>query len=476
MGAEAVFSNDLVLTEQLVIPDGAVIDLNEKGMTVVDSNGSPDNSKFGIVVSGEAMIKNGTIIAEKDIAQAIRVTDNGSLVLDNVVIDSDATASAIVLNDPERVGNSMSLVMNGGSIVSSGFAITTNGNTGNTYDVTISGTTIESAGVALYFPGEGDYNLSDIDVVAGEVGLEYSGSGVLNISDSSFISKATELKVDNDGNGPNVDSGAGISISPYENKTAVVNLENVVSEGVVGLYQQYRSAGSTIVTNIDGGDYNGSQYSICCYDGTINLLRELEVEQSVLLDGGIFDGNGNTISSEGILASNGKNTEACIITASGTLQNIVIDNDGCSWGGTNVTLTGNLDVINVTSGNGASYAYNIANGGGHNLSVSTSTFYGWGTIGSGFASAVFKECTFAKGEGLYDALAGFYSDVTYEGCTFELNANGDGVNFYVDERSSSSNPVGTLKNCKLDNGTLITAENLASSLVVEGSEVKVSNS
>ena len=172
-------------------------------------------------------------------------------------------------------------------------------------------------------------------------------------------------------------------------------------------------------------------------------------------NGGVFDGNGKTIS----VTVGGDNY--AVMTNGGTIKNLTIDNGFRGIVIMNANQTVYLDNV-VSSGEGVCYALNTAEGNSTQDLVATNcTFNGWSSW-SLLKSATFTNCKFGQGTyytNVYGRLGKPYVNTLFDGCEFCSK-------FYIDLSALGADQKVTLKNCTV-NGVKITAENWTSLVAPE---------
>ena len=182
------------------------------------------------------------------------------------------------------------------------------------------------------------------------------------------------------------------------------------------------------------------------------LMNDLEFDASlkcpygnsvgVAQRGGIFDGNGHT------LTVNGSGNYYAIITYGGTITNLKIDAGFRAI----VLYTPVEDVIldNVTiAGDGICYGFNTAEYPtleGIDIVVTNSTIMGWVSFAGPYASVTFENCNFVQGI-YYDNVVGRlvkpYVSTEFTNCTFVKNA-------YLDLSGLGKGESVYLVGCKID--------------------------
>ena len=167
-------------------------------------------------------------------------------------------------------------------------------------------------------------------------------------------------------------------------------------------------------------------------------------------NGGVLDGNGNTLSVECYGDDYG------IMTSGGTIKNLTIDS-GCR---AIMIMSPTEDVIleNVYVVGDILYPINTGEAGAADvdLIVTGSTFGGWSSFAN-IASARFTDCAFVAGNygygWPYDCLVKPYVNTVFTDCTFDAEGG-----YYLDLSALGADCTVTLTGCTVG-GTVITAEN-----------------
>ena len=172
-------------------------------------------------------------------------------------------------------------------------------------------------------------------------------------------------------------------------------------------------------------------------------------------NGGLFDGNNNTLS----VTIGGDNY--AVMTSGGTIKDLTVDNGFRGILVMSPTQTVYLNNV-VSSGEGVCYALNTAEGDSTQDIVATNcTFDGWCSW-SEIKSATFTNCTFGQGTyytNVYGRLGKPYVNTLFDGCNFCSK-------YYIDLSALKADQKVTLKNCTV-NGVKITAENWTSLVAPE---------
>ena len=263
---------------------------------------------------------------------------------------------------------------------------------------------------------------------------------------------------------------AGHQIDPR----AAVSFENCTLDGVALTAENL----STLVTsNISNATLISSEGEVKFASTTADLQAALADGKNVVLandlaikegitapygnktalsqNGGVFDGNGKTITAElpgdnYLYMTNGGTTKNVNIT--GVFRGVVI---------MNANQTVYLENV-VSGGKGVVYALNTAEGNSTQDLVATNcTFNGWSSW-SLLKSATFTNCTFGQGSeysNVYGRLLRPYVTTVFDGCDFCSKC-------YIDLSALVAEQMVTIKNCTV-NGVKITAENWTSLVAPE---------
>lgn len=196
-------------------------------------------------------------------------------------------------------------------------------------------------------------------------------------------------------------------------------------------------------------------------DVTVNTTAPYGNYYGVALNGGVFDGNNNTLDFDLGELKDGKADNYGIMTSGGTIKNVTIT--GVFRGIMIMNPTQDLYIDNVTIGDeDVCYAINTGEGDGtHSLYVSNSTIKGWSSYGTAIKDLTFTNCTFAQGEyytNVFGRLVKPYVNTLFDSCEFNSK-------FYIDLSAFEGEKI-TLKNCTI-NGVKLTADNWKTLIVSE---------
>ncbi len=190
-------------------------------------------------------------------------------------------------------------------------------------------------------------------------------------------------------------------------------------------------------------------------------------------NGGVFDGNGNTLDFDiGPMNDKGRHDNYGIMTSGGTIKNVTIT--GVFRGIMVMNPTEDIIIDNVTIGGDEDMCYGINTGEGdgtHSMTVTNSKVNGWNSFGAAISDLTFENCTFGQGEYYTDVFGRIvkpYVNTVFENCEFnsmfyidlsQLGKDGDGNVLDPDAKI-------VIKNCTV-NGVKLTAENWKSVIVDE---------
>ncbi len=276
--------------------------------------------------------------------------------------------------------------------------------------------------------------------------------------------------------------------SQYEGKNSVVTINGGTFKGelrVDGNDKIVINAGTFTVdpSAVNGVDINGKvtdngdgTWTVAPYEvsneteirdqltagNSVTLTDDIEIDNNLLLQGGVVDGNGNTLDADNTPSS----YDCAISTTGGTVQNLTVTGDkwstraiGAGSSGT-YKITENLYIKNVTIDN-VLYAINGSGNADCRVIVSDSTICGWLSF-SGVGGYDFYNCKLATGNSYLGYIV-IYGDTSFTNCEFS--------EFWMCADNScpdGSNVVFT--NCTYD-GVKVTADNFKTLFMAEDDEV-----
>ena len=331
-------------------------------------------------------------------------------------------------------------------------------------------------GGVIGFMGEGGHTVknvtSNIDVigstcdVGGIVGIAHYNNKFENCSAScsvSITSAAEEAAAEEIGGIAGVwhnESGTSVTFTncEFEGSLSTNVAADLSDNTITGKAYSATGTGKLIIDGAVLTNDVAAIAEILASGGDITLTSDVETEASTtapysnklafVLNGGVLDGNGNTLSVECY------GDDYAIMTSGGTIKNLTID-AGCR---AIMIMSPTKDIIldNVYICGDVLYPINTGEHpteDGIDLVVTESSFGGW-TSFAGIASASFTDCAFIEGDygysWPYETLVKPYINTLFEGCNF---AEG----YYLDLSALEEGCVVTLKDCMV-NGTKITAD------------------
>ena len=254
----------------------------------------------------------------------------------------------------------------------------------------------------------------------------------------------------------------------YSGDTAKISgtVENNVVENIVNNVVSYTPATSVeeLYAAIGNSDVKeillSSDLTVNAKDAANPSHNPYGVGGVQVQEGGLLDGNGNTLT---VTGANG--TWDCgIYASSGTIQNITVN--GSFRGIFNGGLTGNLTLNNVVIDK-VCYTFHIdgKEADEYTVTFNNCTLNGWTSYSNVAKVFNFNNCNFGQGTGGYKyAFCRPYNDSVFTGCVFSVGYGFD---------ASKTGEV-TFVNCYVGN-TLITQENVAELLGSGASSIIVSN-
>ena len=246
---QCVLSENLVVTEQLVVQGDVELDLN--GYTIsVDSNIAN-------------VIGSGVIGVLRDAKLTIDDSSQGKT--GKITSGTKAYAGvAVTIQGESNTGRDATLIVNGGTIEGNYYGITGNGNRHGT-NITINGGTIrglaEGDNTGIYHPQEGTLVING-GTITGATGIEMR-AGTLIVNDGTITGNG-ELLVAPNGNGSTT-IGAGIAVAQHTTlKDINVQIKGGTISGVSAVYE----------SNPQNNANAAEQVSISITDGTFNATGD----------------------------------------------------------------------------------------------------------------------------------------------------------------------------------------------------------
>lgn len=212
--------------------------------------------------------------------------------------------------------------------------------------------------------------------------------------------------------------------------------------------------------------------------GIVELEADVTLEESAVVYGGEFHGNGHTITGpayvEGSVA-----TQTGLSVVAGIVRDVTITGAyRCIGDSEENRRSGEVRLYNVTV-DGTSYALNFGYGKNEEKLIAEGChFYGWSSY-TGFSEALFTDCTFGWDSTGSQGNLRPYINTTLIGCRFEgkTDADGNPVPFNIHFKPGSDGITLVLEDCYVGD-TLVTEDNLHELLSVsqEGNRILVFNS
>ncbi len=247
---------------------------------------------------------------------------------------------------------------------------------------------------------------------------------------------------------------------------------------------EYKNTSCTVAYRVEAvqgnasfADTLASVKEILADGGEVFLMDDLTVTQEeahrspygnlvgiTQANGGVIDGNGNTLTYE-----DDANCRV-ILTYGGTIKNLTVA--GGERGIVTYSPTEDVIIDNVVV-DGPGYAFNTAELTtlpGIDLIVTNTTLKGWSSFNGGFETITFADCFFGENttgywqnmgyDQDYDRLARPYTATLFDACTFEQD-------FYIDLSALAAGEKITLKDCVSEDGTVLTKDNYDQYITIE---------
>lgn len=252
-GNTCTLKADVELENTIEIAGDVILDLNGYTISLSDTYAGID-SMFVVLHGGKLTVndsssaKTGKITTEESAAVfvGIKMTKAGG--------DDTKTAS---------------LVINGGTIEATSYAISGNGNPGRSNtSIIINGGTLKGATTGIYQPQEGTVEVNGGEIT-GATGIEMR-AGSLEVNGGTIVGTADSLEVNPSGNGA-ASSGAGIAVVQHTTKKEIeVTINGGEVQGFEALHEsnpQKNSADAVekVTIAINGGDFeaiNGGKVAV----------------------------------------------------------------------------------------------------------------------------------------------------------------------------------------------------------------------
>lgn len=446
---EIVFGSDIALEETIVIAADQKVKFDLNGHKISGTSTATDKNAYLVEVDGSLTVVNGTVTTQhtgtdmgwSNCTAVFHLDFDGKLNIENATVENlGGTAMAYAIDITNVYADDDSkLAIDNSNLKSSYIAVRVFNNGNGVHNVDIANSVL-SGKFAFWVQYYADADFND----AADAAL-----------------KRGNLNVD-----------------IYNKNNTFICAEGKVSPIFYGFdeYTYFNEAGMIIIENTEdladalanGDDVVLSQD---ISDAPVNSVAPYGNYYGVALNGGVLDGNGNTLDFDIGELKNGKADNYGIMTSGGTIKNATIT--GVFRGIMIMNPTEDVIIDNVTIGDeDVCYAINTGEGDGtHKLIVKNSTIKGWSSYGTAVKSVSFTNCTFAQGEyytDVFGRLVKPYVDTVFDSCEFnskfyidlsQLGKDGDGNVLNPDAKI-------VLKNCTV-NGVKLTADNWKELIVSE---------
>lgn len=268
-------TEDLKLTEDVSLAQDVVIDLGGHTLDLGDAS--------VLITSGNVTVKNGVAKANID---AFKVESAGSAVL-NIEEDADVIAGdcAVILKKEGAVLNTAGdLTSTGGAYA----AIQGNGAIENGgIEVNITGGTIKSADVGVYFPGTTELNITG-GTIEGKTAV-YHKSGELTISGGTLKAFGEKAPYVHGNNGCEATGDAlVIEACDYPGGVPAVSITGgtFISENAksIGYYQQSEEYSLEDELFIYNGTFSDLPVDYAVANSTLTLNNDLTLDENLMID------------------------------------------------------------------------------------------------------------------------------------------------------------------------------------------------
>ena len=432
-GGKFALAKDIVLTEAVTLAKDKSLELDLNGCTIACTSSATGKNAYMIDVYGELSVHNGNITTEHigadmgwgNCTAIFHLTFDGKLTLENVNAENlGGTAMAYVIDLTNiYAANDSKLLVKNSDLKTTYIPVRVFNNGDGKHNVEIHNSELEGkyAFWVQYYDKSDDGMGDKTDAKRANLNIDIYGNG------NTFIGTA---------NTPSA-IRYGFNVSTFFTADGA----QIVNE-VADLYKLLQEGKDVALSE----DVSTEATTAAPYGNKVGFVH----------NGGVFDGNGNTVG----ITNSGDNY--AVMTSGGTIKNLTV-NDGFR-GIMIMNPTADIVLNNVYAGGDVCYALNTGEGDGtHSLIVTNSTFMGWTSFGTAIKDASFTDCTFGQGDyytNVFGRLVKPYVDTVFENCEFnskfyidlsQLGKDGDGNVLNPDAKI-------ILKNCTV-NGVKLTAEN-----------------
>lgn len=246
---------DVVLSTSEDIEENVVLDLNGHSITASDS--WPSDGIHDYLIG----VKRGA---------KLTITDSqtgGKIDATNPKANGLIVAVKLTVKNEESRGDTAALIVNGGTITGTEYAISGNGTRHNTSIIINGGNITATEGTGIFNPQEGTLTVNGGSITGVDSAIELR-SGTLNITGGSFTASASEYKPTPNSSGTTV-TGAAVAISQHTTKLPIsVNISGGTFSGAYAFAQtDIQNNGSTNnvkITGISNGIFKGNVASDNC--------------------------------------------------------------------------------------------------------------------------------------------------------------------------------------------------------------------
>ena len=384
------------LTSQHAITKAAVIDLNDKTLTLTE-----DDLYFGTTT-----FKKGKIVVDSSVCASTAVFwmfENQTLIFDDVDIIATGVTGTYLIGINAGTGSEVKLLNSSITIkntdTASLTAVIADNGTGNSVVIENSEFDVEKIEGRFYLGGTGGsitVKDSDIDLNGVKEGFYLRAGQTLSIEGDSTVDITLNSNEDRYGINVTDDTATyikdgGATVNATDNAPAPVEV-STYDELVVALKKD--NANIIMTADITGTATTGG-YSVAGI---------------VLEAGDVLDGNGHK------LTINGANStwDCAIAMTGGTVKNLTIA--GAMRGVFMPGANGNV-VIDTCVFEDVIYTFNSDAGSkDYSVTIKNTTLNGWTSFSNVHKSVIFEDCTFGEGSGY--AYCRPYQPTTFTGCDF----------------------------------------------------------
>ncbi|MBQ8849604.1 MAG: hypothetical protein IJ011_04655, partial [Clostridia bacterium] len=449
-GGNIELAADIELTETVTVPANkvATLDLNGKTLT-----GTMHKSTGPVVKNNGTLTLIGGTISSTAANGGSAISNNGKLIVNGTTLNGASNADG---SWPSyTVNNSGIMTITDAKITSVHGAVASYGEGAV---LTLNNTNIEMSGIpnftshGIYTYNEGKAIVNGGNIANNAADQNSTGGSVINgaveINGGNFVGRIENYY------GTPVIKGGTFSADPSKyvaddyKATNIDGVYYVTTETTDFFVNDTEGLKGALVTEGDNaGDLTGEL--ILIDDLTVSTSETNSHsgygETGVTINGGVFDGNGKTLT---VNDANGT-WDSAVNMESGTIKNATVNGAfrGIFMGG----ATGDVCIDNVVIDK-VCYTFNSDGGNkDYGVYISNSTLNGWTSYSDVHKEVIFTNCTFGQGTGGYKyAFCRPYNASVFENCVFE-----EGFEFDTSETSDI-----VFENCYYGD-TLITAENAA---------------